>query len=55
MSVTSTNPVSVISESGSTSNMKAWICFAITLGWSYAFWGIAVFSGLSIDATGIIA
>jgi len=29
--------------------MKAWIYFAITLGWSYLFWGIAVSSGLSID------
>jgi len=50
MSVTYNNSLSAISKYGSTSNTKAWIYFAITLGWSFAFWGIAVFSGLSIDA-----
>ena len=50
MSATSTKQVSTISKPGNTSSTKAWIYFAITLGWSYAFWGIAVFSGLSIEA-----
>jgi hypothetical protein len=50
MSATFINQVSAISKPGKPSSTKAWIYFAITLGWSYAFWGIAVFSGLSIDA-----
>lgn len=49
MSVTSSNQVAAISRPANTYNTSAWVYFAITLGWSGAFWGIAGLTALPVD------